>query len=121
MAENPRRYETARDREGVLCERAAEAVAPFQRQLPSENRERRRFPALRGPSSHAAPRLRLRPCRSRRGYAAHSGLSRAPEDRGYGEVHRHESGPVRKTLAIAPVYSDRPLFRDPADGRGERT
>jgi type 1 fimbriae regulatory protein FimB len=31
--------------------------------------------------------LRLRPGRPGRGYAAHSGLSRAPEDRAYGQVH----------------------------------
>ena len=68
------------DRQGVFCQRAAQAVAPFHGQLSSENRERRRFPALLRPSSHAAPCLRLCPCRPGRGYAAHSGLSRTPED-----------------------------------------
>jgi type 1 fimbriae regulatory protein FimB len=49
---------------------------------------------------HAAPRLRLRSCRSGRGYAAHSGLSRPPEHSAHRPVHRDQPGPVREALAV---------------------
>src|ERR1039457_4585990 len=69
MARRTRTHEA--DRQGVLCERAAKAVAPVNSQPGPTKIQHRRFPAPARPSAHAAPRLRLRPGRPGRGYAAH--------------------------------------------------
>jgi len=58
MAQRTRTHET--DRQGVLCERAAKAVAPVHSQPACENTAPP-FPCPARPSAHAAPRLRLRP------------------------------------------------------------
>src|SRR6266481_6166397 len=55
--------------------------------------QRRRFPASARPSPHAAPRLRLRPGRSRRRYSAHSGLPRTPQQSAHRQVHGRPSDP----------------------------
>ena len=62
--------------------------------------QRSRFPAPARPSPHAAPRLRLRPGRPGRGYAAHSGLSRTPEHSAHRQVHGDQPGAVRKVVAL---------------------
>ena len=51
-------------------------------------------------SSHAAPRLRLRPGRPRCRHAAHSGLSRTPEYSAHRQVHGHQPGTVREVVAV---------------------
>src|SRR5271156_5970353 len=66
------------------------------------------------PSSHAASRLRLRPGRPGSRYPTDSGFSRTPEYSAHRQVHRHQSGPLRKTEAIVVIAQIMPaLSRDP--------
>jgi integrase len=77
-----------------------EPVAPFNRQLGPPKKRHRCVPAPACPSAHAASRLRLCSCRSRRGHPAHSGLFGPPEYSAHGQVYCHQPGRVRKAVAI---------------------
>src|SRR5450631_3464027 len=104
-AERPRPEEGSSEREGVLCQRAAQVPAPLDRQSALAELQQGRFPAPARPSPHAAPRLRLRFGRPERGYAADSGLSRTSEHSAHRPIHGDQSGPVREALALTcPVF-----------------
>ena len=90
-----------------LSERRSKLTRQAVNYLLLETRPSRR-PRPR-PSPHAAPRLRLRPCRQGHGFSRHAGLSRPQKPAPHRALLTHQPSAVQQSVGLGPELTRKTL------------